>query len=1418
MSAIRFNHLKPKTIQQPTEKPARSIWQFFKSQMGLFGGTPEHRPASRIPFATQKEKTDHNIGEVKHENGKQYIFLETTIGKPRWHSHEELVTMAKEGKKIPEIAKKKMPGLDKEESKETGKQLEWHKKENSPKYQTEKSSEHEGYFAEVLRYPKEDGGGKYGLWIFSVKPIEHNQYISDMTYDSLEEAKKNAIPSIKKAIEKKTKPKPEPEPEPKQAELIKPESNVKKKSTPVEKYVQDKIRQGDNEPAISRQQEMRKNEATEKQKEQQEELSKLIGRKAQLQREIGSELEASKKVKKGGQEYEVDTKDVARQEMKQIDKKIGNLKQALGKLGENVFEQQQHEDMFSQAEAKPKDALSDNINKKVVEQGEKEKPSLKTLMATQSKVLELAEIPEEDIAMYALNSLADGAKLRSYSTEVIKGEMTEEQAAEKVKNDYSKMKEGEKPTNAGELPSTEEKKVQPEASTEQKKPWEVAKENIKPYEESLRKLTEKELRAEDKKISDAINKWANDTPTILNGKLNPKIGNDPAYFELSEKLAAIGREQESRKDTLPLLPSEKDSKEGDTKSINGITYELKRGESGELRWHRMTEEEKKEESAKLEGDKDNIIVVNGEGKEAKISKTIFQDWIKAREHLDKTGSGHQRARNAKLAVDREAGFKVMGERIKPQATQEELQPKESITMPRQEALEEHKNLVNVLENGTEEERKAEAEKQQKELEGYEEGMDENSSQEEPSLKDQVEERLNEKQESKKFKDAGTRVGGSKKEMAAIRVLTADDITKLDNATAYKVVTKERILPDIDAEAEKANGVESGAAYLKKKLREALMAKPLNSPEDRKKYIETIPKVFEKIDACKTIEELRSIGNDYFDIWHSFRSNKVQAFLKDDKNNELSSVLGKEFCNLIARNSDSAKEHWSNAKLMSPMSQEESDERYKQYEEARKNGLEVNKKRMDEYTPEQWERYFRNDPATTFSFSRKQLNETQKKSPEKYQEAIKKHIENEYKRNVDRNEILPYEKWLSQNQRYAPREANWDWANPKDKKAIQKVKDELQIHDSPPLAFIKRTNGREVKASDITPEAIKSKYGFASVQFGHYVKDNEAKEHVRHFIESMNDLEDALGIDIKKMNQLSGLSIAFGARGGGKALAHYEPMAKIINITKSNGDGSIAHELFHNIDHLLAGMKEGTRKEKVYLSQQQLGGYVRNRENDAIHRTPIHQAMQGVMDAIKSGSYEATANFQPGENKNTYGSIRKMFEDKGFEYTKDYLLHRYSLEPKEAGNAIDYFKYLATLSKKPLEIKYDTKQTKFYTGAKSFKSDYWQREPELLARAAEAYVQDRVMGKGMYNNYLVAGNNIQQPDMKYEGGMLEATYPQGEERIKINEAFDKLIQAAKDELNIGVDKPKEGKRISSEVQMQKSLYNTNVFEAFFRRLR
>ena len=62
----------------------------------------------------------------------------------------------------------------------------------------------------------------------------------------------------------------------------------------------------------------------------------------------------------------------------------------------------------------------------------------------QINIMEKAGIPKKEIPKYALSSVADGRILRDYINEVKNGEISIEEAIKKVKQDYEKMKSGEK--------------------------------------------------------------------------------------------------------------------------------------------------------------------------------------------------------------------------------------------------------------------------------------------------------------------------------------------------------------------------------------------------------------------------------------------------------------------------------------------------------------------------------------------------------------------------------------------------------------------------------------------------------------------------------------------------------------------------------------------------------------------------------------------------------------------------------------------------------------------------------------------------------------------------------------------------------------------------------------------------------------
>ena len=83
-------------------------------------------------------------------------------------------------------------------------------------------------------------------------------------------------------------------------------------------------------------------------------------------------------------------------------------------------------------------------------------------------------------------------------------------------------------------------------------------------------------------------------------------------------------------------------------------------------------------------------------------------------------------------------------------------------------------------------------------------------------------------------------------------------------------------------------------------------------------------------------------------------------------------------------------------------------------------------------------------------------------------------------------------------------------------------------------------------------------------------------------------------------------------------------------------------------------------------------------------------------------------------------------------------------------------------------------TNFINAAKtmdhSFGSDsqgYWQSDCELLARAGACWLHDRLTAVGIKNDYLVG---------HAEGKLIS---PHGEERAKINQAFNKWLEKAKE---------------------------------------
>ncbi|MDH1865748.1 hypothetical protein N5D83_02805 [Pseudomonas chengduensis] len=106
------------------------------------------------------------------------------------------------------------------------------------------------------------------------------------------------------------------------------------------------------------------------------------------------------------------------------------------------------------------------------------------------------------------------------------------------------------------------------------------------------------------------------------------------------------------------------------------------------------------------------------------------------------------------------------------------------------------------------------------------------------------------------------------------------------------------------------------------------------------------------------------------------------------------------------------------------------------------------------------------------------------------------------------------------------------------------------------------------------------FGFRGVEFGNWNNQEDRQQLLDDAYDGLLDLAEIMDIPPKAISLDGELGLAFGARGQGLsgARAHYEPSKVVINLTKMNGAGSLAHEWFHALDHYL-GRQDGKATAK-----------------------------------------------------------------------------------------------------------------------------------------------------------------------------------------------------------------------------------------------
>jgi len=124
-------------------------------------------------------------------------------------------------------------------------------------------------------------------------------------------------------------------------------------------------------------------------------------------------------------------------------------------------------------------------------------------------------------------------------------------------------------------------------------------------------------------------------------------------------------------------------------------------------------------------------------------------------------------------------------------------------------------------------------------------------------------RINESK--RKFQDSDVRIGGTRKEMAAFKgLIKLSDLSTIeaDSITAENLIKKDKVYPKVNYNEEKEKGASSGTIYLKDKLRESVISKPIDNKEVRAMYVGLIQWLVELIDDVNDIATLK-LKFDYF---------------------------------------------------------------------------------------------------------------------------------------------------------------------------------------------------------------------------------------------------------------------------------------------------------------------------------------------------------------------------------------------------------------------------------------------------------------------------------------------------------------------------------------------------------------------------
>lgn len=664
-----------------------------------------------------------------------------------------------------------------------------------------------------------------------------------------------------------------------------------------------------------------------------------------------------------------------------------------------------------------------------------------------------------------------------------------------------------------------------------------------------------------------------------------------------------------------------------------------------------------------------------------------------------------------------------------------------------------------------------------------------------------------------IQDFGEKIGGARKDLWKERGLMLDDLLDMNEAEKLKFIKKDNVWKKPDYQELVDSGIPRRVVYFMKMMRDALPTKPEilygdKTPEQieikQNGYITFVRDFRDAVMSLRTEEEVLHFYNDYLKLKYIestpgryyvnirpeaygcitnklLKAVQVNNFYSIDRD-----IKKKQFCYTEEDIDKDLQSAFLNQFVVTIFDKEH---------------VEIKKdyQGRDEWKitrPWGWSYFYpQNEDADVSQYKEGSVLVLQRN------EVVAKNLE---------SPIVAHEMLLNMFQESLKKLKEKEKGEPT-KKTSKKRKTSFIPKQ---LQHVKREGQDFRKGKNVSGENYMEKFGFRGGEFGNWMNEKDRQISLNYGYDALLDMCEALEIDPKDISLNGRLAIAFGARGQKGAAAHYESGREVINLTKMKGAGSLAHEWAHALDDII-GKELGlngfmSEKHRSQVVPQSLNKLVNSMQYKMSSGKEIFDKQQKKLENSEKNLRRVVDNeFAYVElSKTQYQRKEQIVNEliqKAKSIEKDTVLvlydgseneeiERLSQLKKEVTGHVISIKAKENLALYANSVKYafekigkaEEVKTDFYANSIAFDSihsktdqGYWQSTIEMFARAFACYIYDKL---NFRSDYLCGHANTaldMVPNKKTGDLEILKAFPEGEERVAINQCFDEFIAELKD---------------------------------------